>query len=346
MVNKSRFAGAFVFTFSVACAIFAFQGRSDVNPPEPRTPASNAEAKAQTLPKLDGLPTYDPASQITTAQEVKAAGGAKEAACKKKVPAALRAMVFQHYLHAQALENAQGHYFNSAMVLKWSHLLGMILKESGGDPADVTDMNGKEVGSYKAMDSIAHWKSLFSHDLTYDKQTNYGIAQQSLDRLQVGSPGSNEYDRFLGAGANLTDGEYVMRLLGLYQQFAQGRLSNSDTVITKAELRAPNAPPDLVARAHLGVQAALWYCGTRFLYKEGYTGAVGQKTMEDAMASIAYCDVTNISAGKKCAASWLTLCPALNLDIGLLTPDSYFQTRKTSPVCGKTFVALTTKKPK
>jgi hypothetical protein len=98
-----------------------------------------------------------------------------------------------------------------------------------------------------------------------------------------------------------------------------------------------------------GLRAAVWHCGTRFLFKEGYAGAEGEKALEDAMARIAYCDVgaKNPNPANKaqaeCFARWVTLCPALNVDIAVLSPDSYFQTRNTPPMCLQTFQKLTKK---
>lgn len=309
------------------------------------------EEPPEGLADIEGLPQV-PSAPASVADEIRAAPGGDEAGCKDKVPAPLRAMVFRHYQNFQEMQNRQGVFFPEKAAVRASQLLGMVPKESAGDSTNVTDMTGKEVGTYQAQTTLDRWNTLFKHDkIKYNKQTNWGLAQMSMDRLVVGFKVDTKLDDFLpGDDTSATSAQNVRRLLDFYQDFAQGRLEQHDRPITEKELADPKAPPAMKERARKGLQKALWHCGTRFLFKEGQQGEAGAKALEQAMASIAYCDAgqakpdLNSDAQMKCFARWVTLCPALNLDIAILTPDSYFATRHAAPLCQATFRKLT-KKP-
>jgi hypothetical protein len=310
--------------------------------PEPAVPPS--------FPNLEGLPQAPDENAPNTESEVHNAPGADEANCKTVDPA-LRAMVFRHYQNLQEMQNTQGHFFPDNSPAKAAHLLGMVPKESSGDPTNTTDMNGKEFATYKAISNLPRWKSLFDQKMIYNKQTNYGLAQMSMDRMLAGNTVATDLDDFLGAVAHPTAGLDVRRILTVYQEMAQGRLTQDDAPISQKALQDPHATAELKAQAQMGLSAALWHCGTRFLYKEGYTGEDGQKALEAAMSSIAYCDFgkdkpdPNSRSQAQCFARWVTLCPALNLDVAILTPDSYFATHRAAPLCQATFQKLTKKRP-
>jgi hypothetical protein len=299
-------------------------------------------------PNISGVPQEPegPAAP-TTADEVRNAPGGDEPDCKSKVDPALRAMVFKHYSNFQDMQLAQGQPLPPNAPDKCAHLLGMVMKESAGDSTDVTDMKSHEVGTYRAMSDLTRWNALFSHgNLTYDKQTNYGLAQQSMDRLLAPSGVSGTIGNLVSKLTG-SSGQGVAKLLSFYQSTAQGRVSENDNPIPQKDAQDPNAPQAVKDRARAGLKAAVWHCGSRFLFKEGYAGADGEKQLEDAMASIAYCDIGAKNPNPKnqdqakCFARWVTLCPALNLDIAILTPDSYFATNKAPPLCGQTFKKLT-----
>lgn len=302
------------------------------------------------LADIEGLPEVP--AELGTAAEVRAAPGGSDPTCKD-IPAPLRAMAFRHFQNFQKMQNEQGLYFPPEAAFRAAKALGMVLKESSGDPAAVADMRGKSKTTYKPETTVANWRALFTHKhITYNKQTNFGLLQMSMDRLVVGFKIQSRHDDFLpGDDAATTSALNTRRLLDFYQDFAQGRLEQGDSPIPQAALRDPKASPALKDRARRGAAKALYHCGTRFLYKEGSQGEEGQKALEDAMMSIAYCDPgidkPDISsrAQLECFARWVTLCPALNLDIAINTPKEYFETRKAPPKCEATFRALIKKKP-
>ena len=194
-----------------------------------------------------------------------------------------------------------------------------------------------------------------------DYQTNFGLTQTSADRLfnafNLAKNQKNNTVFLQGKEGALTPGKKelntaiaIRRLIWFYQDFAQGRISQSDARIHRRDI----TKPEFFERYQAGLKMALLYCGTHFMFRDGKS--VNEKKLDldlqSAMASIAYCKFGNaqIGYGKNefdnlCFASWVTLCPALNIDIATLTPLSYFATRKTSPVCEDTFRALLIKKP-
>jgi hypothetical protein len=318
---------------------------TEAPPSAPAEAAPTATEPPPDFPDLSGIPVAPIVATLTTADEVRAAPGSDEPECKAKVDPALRAMVFRHYENFRDMLRSQGQALPDKAPDKASHLLGMVIKESAGDTTDVTDMSGREVGTFHAMSSVDRWNALFSHgNVVYDKQTNYGLAQQSMDRILAGGAVGPATGKFFRGG---NSGQNVRKLLAVYQNFAQGQLTPKDKPIPEARARDPKASADVQARFREGLRQAVWHCGTRFLFKEGYAGADGEKALEDAMATIAYCNPgakspnPNDKDQARCFARWVTLCPALNIDIAVLSPDSYFQTRNTAPLCLKTFQALT-----
>ncbi len=192
-------------------------------------------------------------------------------------------------------------------------------------------------------------------------QTNFGLTQTSSDRLfdAFHLSKNQKYDTvFLegGKGAetprklNLNTAIAIRRLIWFYQDFAQGRISESEERIRQKDINKP----EFAARYHNGLDMAILYCGTDFMFRGKSLESGEEKTskLQHAMASIAYCRLGNKQTGygknevdEKCFAEWVTLCPALNVDIATLTPLSYFATQAQLPVCKGTFQRLMNEKP-
>lgn len=307
------------------------------------------------LPDLTGLPNKF--QLINIANKVnEIVDDEKDAQCKA-VDSRLRKVVFQDFLVYQHIANAQGSYFDESTAHRWAHILGMILKESSGDPTNISDMQSHSISTFQPMSDIAHWNKILT--LVNDKrvklnyQTNFGLTQTSSDRLFVAFKLSkdNSYDvKFLEGRANaavprkinLNTAIAIRRLLWFFQDFAQGRITDSDKRIHQRDLNNP----EYAKKFHEGIDMALLYCGTPLLFKEG---KITEESMQNsplhrAMESIAYCKLGNAQSGygennvdALCYGQWVTLCPALNVSIATLTPLEYFQTRNTPPVCEKTF---------
>ena len=271
----------------------------------------------------------------------------------------LRMMIFQHFVIYQHMLNAQNIYLNSQVAHLWAHVLAMILKESGGDAFEISDMTGNTILANQADANLQQWQNIIqliqNSSLEFNYQTNFGLSQTSFDRLFVAFrlAQSQQYDTSYLEGINglltpkkstLNTAVAIRRLIWFYQDFAQGRLTDSEGRMSEADINLP----EFNARYKESLNMALLYCGTPWLFHEVIPNSInGMTSLQNAMASIAYCslgDKRSDENGNKldeiCFAKWVTLCPALNVDIATLTPLSYFQTRNATPVCEKTFNAL------
>lgn len=310
------------------------------------------------LPDLNGLPHQTHIALLTKrVKEIMLKD--KDKACNA-IDLQLRMMVFQHFVIYQQIANAQHIYFDEKIAKQWAHVLAMILKESSGDSTNITDMKGHSLTTYMANTDLEHWKKILhlttSAFIQFNAQTNFGLTQTSSDRLFVAFTlaKSQRYNTAFLEGREgaatprkigLNTAIAIRRLIWFYQDFAQGRIHQSETRIPEKDIHQPQ----YTARYRLGLKMALLYCGTPFMFREG---SQEMSKLEDAMASIAYCKFGNAQTGygmnefdEKCFAEWVTLCPALNVDIATLTPLSYFATRDVKPVCEDTFKALIVKDP-
>ncbi|OGV28314.1 MAG: hypothetical protein A3F18_03220 [Legionellales bacterium RIFCSPHIGHO2_12_FULL_37_14] len=277
----------------------------------------------------------------------------------------LRAMIFQHFLIYQNLANAQGITLDDEIADQWAHMLAMILKESSGDSTEVTSMGGKSFSTYTTSTDVANWHDILelsnSRRIKLTQQTNFGLAQISDDQLYVAfNLDKSQIDDigFLEGKEGLNSPVYVpldtniavRRLIWFYQDFSQGRVDQNDFRIHR--LNANN--PEFAQRRKEGIEAALVYCGTHFLFRSN--NKIQQQELDaklrTAMDSIAYCSLGNPKNGygrnvidMQCFAEWVTLCPALNVDIALILPLRYFATRYSEPVCAKSFKKLIINKP-
>lgn len=310
------------------------------------------------LPNLTGLP--DKKTIDVYSEHIKDVMGQEEEKKCTAINSHLRMMVFQHFVIHQAMANSQNIYFDKKIAHQWAHVLGMILKESSGDSANITDMKGRSISTYSTLTDLKHWQKIFNltlkNQVKLDTQTNFGLSQTSSDRLfNAFHLAKNQYfdTEFLEGkkGAQtpkkvtLNTAIAIRRLIWFYQDFAQGRISQEDGRIHEKDI----TKPEYSDRYKAGVKMALLYCGTKFMFKHPHKN---YSILEDTLAKISYCKLGNARTGygknefdEKCFAEWVTLCPSLNVDIAVLTPLSYFETRGEPPVCEKTFERLLNPKP-
>ncbi|MBA2711762.1 MAG: hypothetical protein H0U57_14380 [Tatlockia sp.] len=311
------------------------------------------------LPDLTGLPDKDQVLNLKNhAAEVMK--HETQARCNA-IPKSLRLMVFRHFLIRQQLANAQNIYFDDQTAQQWAHMLGMILKESSGDTASITDMTGKSMSTFSYQTDLDHWRKILSLSektgrIHLNAQTNFGLTQTSADRLfvafKLAKPQKFATAYLEGKQGALSDDKHLSntaiaarRLVWFYQDFAQGRTTQENERIDQSEMMKP----ENAAKKEESVDLALVYCGSRYVFDSGLKHP---EKLKNALSSIAYCKLGNSKSGygknqfdEKCFAEWVTLCPALNLDIAFLTPMSYFETRNEKPVCENTFKNLINKKP-
>lgn len=310
------------------------------------------------LADLTGLPTPDQVNQMT-ARVVEVLKTEQDSACRA-INVHLKEMMFQHFLIYQHIANAQGVFLDENIAHQWAHMLAMVLKESSGDSTSVTDMSGRSISTYRSKTNFEHWKTILNiakqHRVQFNDQTNFGLTQVSDNRLfvafdlaqqQVEDVGYLEGKSGLATQAKtpLNTAIAIRRLIWFYQDFAQGRTSQDESRIHEKDINQP----EYSARHQTGIKMALLYCGTPFMfrYKNVQEQQVQLQKIEQAMESIAYCKLGNAQEGyghqsfdERCFADWVTLCPALNIDIALLTPLSYFATRDAQPVCEASFKSL------
>ncbi len=310
------------------------------------------------LPQLTGLPDKDQVDLLTP-HIVDLIMKDKDGKCAS-ISLHLRTMMFQHFVIYQQMVNAQHVYFDEQIAHQWAHILAMTLKESSGDSTNITDMRGHSISTYGSKANLRHWKQILNltmqSRIQLNYQTNFGLTQTSADRLTDAFRLTKDqrYDTvFLEnresastqGKSRLNTAIAIRRLIWFYQDFAQGRIFESEGRIHQEDINKP----EFSERYKTGLKMALLYCGTPLMFR-GKSPEEPSK-LENAMASIAYCNLGNKQTGygvnevdEKCFAEWVTLCPALNIDIATLTPLSYFATRGEDPICEDTFKRLIKKR--
>lgn len=310
------------------------------------------------LPNLTGLPNkaevklLDEKVRVVMAEET-------EARCNAIDPQ-LRMLFFAHFAVYQKMANAQDIYLNKNNAEQWAHVMAMTLNESSGDSTNITDFQGHSYSTYKPTSNLSRWQKILTltanTPIKLDFQTNFGLTQASTDRvfLAFKLASDQRYDTAYLEGIQGADTPHkvplntaiaVRRLIWFYQDFAQGRITQMDQRIHYADIKQAQYRQ----RYEEGIDAAIMYCGTRFMFEEGKKDF---KKLKEALSSIAYCKLGNSQQGygkreidEKCFAQWVTICPALNIDIATITPLQYFATRNAKPVCQGTFERLLVKKP-
>jgi len=311
------------------------------------------------LPNLRGLPDL---AEIDDLDEmvVDVMQQETESRCNAINPR-LRMLFFEHFVVYQKMANEQNIYLSKKTAQQWAKVMAMTLKESFGDSTNITDFRGHSYVTYGGISNLNRWKTILSLSaktrIQLNFQTNFGLTQTSADRLFVAfklaedQKYNTSYLEGLDGAATphkipLNAAIAIRRLIWMYQDFAQGRVVQSDNRVHQRELN----DPEKFAQQQAGLDAAIRYCGTQYMFAEGKEDP---EKLKEAMNSIAYCKLGNAQRGygmteidDKCFAQLVTLCPALNIDIAILTPLSYFATRNEEPVCEATFNRLLVEKPK
>ena len=216
-------------------------------------------------------------------------------ACKSETTPQLRNLFKTFYV------NQPNGSKTDALKGKLSKLMGMVMKESSGNPSAVADMNGKgsrksylsffKVNKSKGISSRVHYSNtilleelLSQSDVLFNKQTNFGLAQLSADRLTIKKWG----------GSYLKDKQTLIKAL------PEKQLLN--------------------------------WCMTRSVYNDD------EVTLKKYATKIKSCVMGyKEEAGIKCFARIVNFCPRLAIDLALEQPLRYFETKKATPLCTKLF---------
>jgi hypothetical protein len=223
--------------------------------------------------------------------------------CKSKTPPQLRNLFISFYesrkKNADPVKDKKEKELFAKSLAK---LMGMVVKESSGNPSAVSDMNGKgSATSYKSFFKLNNSSGVMSRPhysstelleklinqsgVTFNKQTNFGLAQLSSDRLIIPKWGGNY----------------------LIEKQKMIKLMDGKTFVE--------------------------WCMTKSIYKD--SDAVLQKYFND---NIKNCEMgTSSSAKVKCFGRTINFCPRMSLELALEQPSSYFETRHASPICAELF---------
>ena len=259
------------------------------------------------LPNLTGLPDKDQVLEMRKLVDVTM--GDKNPKCTS-LDINLRKMIFEHFLIYKQMANAQHIYFDQEIEKRWAHVLAIILKESGGDSTNITDMRGHSITTNEPSTNLKQWRKISSLTvrgrIPMNYQTNFGLTQISADRLieAFHLAKDQKYDTSYLEGREgastprkieLNTAIAIRRLIWFYQGFAQGRIVESDEPIPQKDIDKPA----FSARYQKGLNMALLYCGTSLMFSEGSSKRDGNAHLElqKAMASIAYCKLGNPQAG-------------------------------------------------
>ncbi|MDF1758890.1 MAG: hypothetical protein P1U74_11450 [Legionellaceae bacterium] len=333
-------------------AAFSASNTKDINAHSSVEVNTIIKDKDDWLSNLKGLPDMEEIENLSKRVD-EVMKDEKNKTCTSINPR-LRKMIFLHFATYQKMLNARNIYLTDEKIEHWAHVFGMLLKESSGDTTNVTSMTGRSYTTYQSKSDLERWRKIAKltrdSEIPLNYQTNFGLTQLSIDRLFVAlklavTPSALQGTNF----SHLNTAVAIRRLIWFYQDFAQGRLTQSHDRIHNHE----KGNPEYSTRFAFGISTALLLCGSHYMFYEGYHGKADEVTdLADAMASIAYCKIGDkkgrfgvTEENKKCFAQWVTLCPTLNFDIAMLTPLKYFSTRNAAPVCENTFKALLKKKP-
>ena len=200
-------------------------------------------------------------------------------------------------------------YFNNlsrvqknAQRVRLSKLMGMMIKESSGNPAAVADMKGNgsstsyrtffKVNNSKGVMSSPHYantklvdKLIEQKGIAINKQTNFGLAQLSADRLDIPKWGGNY----------------------LSSKIKDIKKMSSETFFS--------------------------WCATSTLYSDSKT-----TLKRYFLKNIKNCSMNSkTTAGIKCFAKTINLCPRMTVELALQQPMRYFETKNAKPLCPELF---------
>lgn len=219
-------------------------------------------------------------------------GGVKneDKACKR-MPQSLRNIMYS--LFNEKAANMESLKARSSLARKMAKLMGMTMAESSANPACTGDMKNRGAG-YSDKEYIKDISGSGGHRISLalrrrllnnstvkmTVQTNFGLCQMSLDRLNNDSSDA------------------------AYDAFKADILANPNSAMVK--------------------------CGTQFVYRDN------DSSLKDELLRAARCTDTKV----KCFGQLVTICPKLNLELGLRAPAAYFETADASPVCTEAFLSL------
>jgi hypothetical protein len=218
----------------------------------------------------------------------------------KKVPASLRNLYYSHF---EKLAEGKDIQFRNDLAKRMAKLLGKTLKESSGNSASVTDM--KMRGSSNSV------RVFFTENSKYNVESS-GHLKISLEgrRTLLNQSGvTMDKQTNFGLLQMSADRLYAQKNRDLYESFKEVILSGSSKGAA--------------------------YCGSYHVIRGT------QSAIQAELETAASCDEGYTSkSGILCFGKMMTICPALNIQLGLNAPAAYFATRKAAPKCSAAFSFL------
>jgi hypothetical protein len=240
-----------------------------------------------------------------------------DASCVKRVPLNLRALFFEHFRYY--VDHSKSH-LGEVEIARFAKVLGMSLNESGGASAAVTDMSGTggvtslhhfyNTDNPGVSGSAAHTSSLDSLDQLLEITTETRKTKRKGKRTFTMKWNGETNFGLLQMSANRLD----LNFGNHEDEIAR------NTLVAMRTLYASH-PEEVIDR-----------CGTARMFKEPAT------RIREAFDAIQTCDASSKNKEEvQCFGRWATLCPNYNLTLALIAPPAYFATRRSAPLCAKTF---------
>lgn len=218
----------------------------------------------------------------------------------RKLPASLRNLYYSHY---EKMADGKDIRYRTDLANKMAKLLGMTMKESSGNPASVTDM--------KLRGSSTSVKVFFREN------SQHGVG--SSGHLKISIEARN---RLLNQGGVTMNKQTNFGLLQM----------SADRLYTQKNRDLYKTYKNVILQSP---SKGVAYCGSEHVIR-GSKSAIQAALKEAASCQEGY----NSTSGVKCFGKLVTICPALNVQLGLNAPAAYFATRKAAPRCTSAFTFL------
>jgi hypothetical protein len=229
------------------------------------------------------------------------AGLEEDASCVKNLPENLRMLFFEHFRYY--VDHARTK-IGEPEIARFAKVLGMATHESGGASAAVTDMH------YKGSSETAHHFYNTDNPGRAAPSALYS-STDSLDALL--SLPTVKWDQQTNFGLLQMSADRLV-VGGPAGDLAKNMIADLKTLFL-------SHPDDVIDR-----------CGTNLMFKDS------ERNIRAAFQEIQNCKVgTATKSEVQCFGRWATLCPNYNISLALVAPVKYFATRRSAPLCAKTF---------
>lgn len=237
----------------------------------------------------------------TNEEEALLSDAGDDKSCVKRLPQNLRQLFFEHFRYYVDHAKAK---IGEAEIARFAKVLGMAPHESSGATAAVTDMRFK--GSKETL------RRFYATDNPHKAAPSpLYSSTETLDALLALK--SVKWDKQTNFGLLQMSADRLATGNGV-GDMAEDMIANLKTLYL-------SHPEEVIDR-----------CGASLMYKDS------DADLRAEFNEIQSCKVGyKTSAEVKCFGRWATLCPNYNITLALIAPAAYFATRRSAPLCAKTF---------